>query len=183
MVCADGPVHTAGAALAHGDLMLHVLHARFGAPMADAVRRVLLLDAREAQSPFVVPAVVASGNALVAELTRRIEAALPNPPGIPALAAAFAMSPRTLARHVHAATGRGTLALVQSVRLNRARTLIESSRLSIEQVAASVGYQDPTALRRLMRKSAGAAPSRFRTGTAATHRSAEQSRRRPVDRR
>jgi transcriptional regulator GlxA family with amidase domain len=164
MVCADGPVHTAGAAFAHTDLMLHLLRTRLGAAMADAVSRVLLIDARQAQAPFVVPAVVASGNALVASLTERIESSLPNPPGVAALAAAFAMSPRTLARHVHAATGKGTLALVQSVRLNRARMLIESSRLSIEQVAASVGYQDATALRRLMHKSAGAAPSRFRPG-------------------
>jgi transcriptional regulator GlxA family with amidase domain len=165
MVCADGPVHTAGAAFAHTDLMLHLLRMRLGAGLADAVARVLLIDARQAQAPFVVPSVLASGNALVANLTRRIESMLPNPPGVAALAAALAMSPRTLARHVHAATGRGTLALVQSVRLNRARMLIESSRLSIEQVAASVGYQDATALRRLMHKSAGAAPSRFRSGS------------------
>jgi len=53
---------------------------------------------------------------------------------------------------------------VQSVRLNRARMLIERSRLTIEQVAAQVGYEDATALRRLMRKSTGASPSRFRSG-------------------
>jgi transcriptional regulator GlxA family with amidase domain len=52
--------------------------------------------------------------------------------------------------------------LLDNVRLNRARMLIESSRLSIEQVAAKVGYEDPTALRRLMRKMAGANPSRYR---------------------
>ena len=165
MVCADGPVHTAGAALAHIDLMLHLLRTCLGAALADAVARVLLIDARQAQAPFVLPAVLASGNALVANLTRRIESALPNPPGVAALAAALAMSPRTLARLVHTATGKSTLALVQSVRLNRARMLIESSRLSIEQVAASVGYQDATALRRLMHKSAGAAPSRFRSAS------------------
>ena len=60
------------------------------------------------------------------------------------------------------ATGRSTLALVQSVRLHRARMLIESSRMSVEQVAAEVGYEDATALRRLMRKTAGANPSRYR---------------------
>jgi transcriptional regulator GlxA family with amidase domain len=78
------------------------------------------------------------------------------------LADELAMSSRTLARHVRAATGRGPLALVQGVRLNRARHLIESSRLTIAQVAERVGYEDATALRRLMRKAAGAAPSRFR---------------------
>ena len=165
MVCADGSITTGGAALAQTDLMLHLLRTRFGPALADAVSRVLLIDGRQAQAPFVLPAMQANGNELISRLTQHIESALPHPPSVGALAGAFAMSPRTLARHVKAATGRGALALVQSVRLNRARMLIESSRLTIEQVAAQVGYEDATALRRLMRKSAGASPSRFRAGS------------------
>lgn len=162
MVCADGPVSTAGAAFAQSDLMLHLLRTRFGAALADIVGKVLLIDGRQAQAPFVVPALLSNGNELVRRLTRRIEASLPKPPSVAALAEEFAMSPRTLARHVRAATGQGALALVQSVRLARARMLIETSRMTIEQVAAQVGYEDATALRRLMRKAAGATPSQFR---------------------
>ena len=162
MVCADGPVATAGAALAQSDLMLHLLRARFGVALADAVSKVLLIDGRQAQAPFAVPAMMANGSELIRRLTQRIEASLPRPPSVAALAGELAMSPRTLARHVRAASGRGPLALVQSVRLNRARQLIESSRMTIAQVAESVGYEDATALRRLMRKAAGAAPSQFR---------------------
>lgn len=162
MLCVDGPVTTAGAALAQADLMLHLLRERCGVALADAIARVLLIDGRQAQAPFAVPALMANGNELVRQITQRIEAALPSPPSVAALAGELAMSPRTLARHVRAATGRGPLALVQAVRLNRARQLIESSRLTIAQVAERVGYEDATALRRLMRKSAGAAPSRFR---------------------
>ncbi|MFL6699786.1 MAG: GlxA family transcriptional regulator [Vitreoscilla sp.] len=162
MVCADGPVTTAGAALAQSDLMLHLLRSRLGVALADAVSRVLLIDGRQAQAPFAVPAMMANGSELIRRLTQRIEASLPRPPSVAVLAGEFAMSPRTLARHVRAASGRGPLALVQSVRLNRARQLIESSRMTIAQVAENVGYEDATALRRLMRKAAGAAPSQFR---------------------
>ncbi|XDF37892.1 helix-turn-helix domain-containing protein [Paracidovorax avenae] len=56
-------------------------------------------------------------------------------------------------------------ALVQAVRLNRARLLIENSRMPVHQVAQEVGYIDATALRRLMRRGAGANPSAFRSGT------------------
>jgi transcriptional regulator GlxA family with amidase domain len=167
MVCADGPITTAGAALAQADLMLHLLRTRFGVALADAVSRMLLIDGRQAQAPFAVPSMMANGSELVRRLTQRIEAALPAPPSVARLADELAMSPRTLARHVRAATGRGPLALVQSVRLNRARQLIESSRLTIAQVAERVGYEDATALRRLMRKAAGAAPSQFRAAWAA----------------
>ena len=174
MVCADGPLSTAGAAFAQTDLMLHLLRAGFGPALADAVGRTLLIDGRQAQAPFVVPAMLSNGNALVARLVKRIESSLPTPPSVHALADEFAMSQRTLSRHVREATGRSTIALVQSVRLNRARMLIESSRMSIERVAEQVGYEDATALRRLMRKAAGANPSRFRTGYEST-----SSRRKP----
>ncbi|KAF0808798.1 AraC family transcriptional regulator [Alcanivorax sp. S71-1-4] len=164
MVCVDGPLCTAGAALAQSDMMLHLLRSRFGTALAERVARLLLLDAREAQSPFVVPSMLAQGNELIRQLTRRIDASLPQLPDVGTLAAEQAMSSRTLSRHVRAATGQGVLALIQSVRLNRARRLLESSRLSIEQIAAQVGYADATALRRLMRKATGVTPSRFRGG-------------------
>jgi len=166
MVCADGPVVTAGAAFAQVDLMLHLLQSRFGAPLAQLVQRILLLDARAAQAPYTVPSLLTNGSALVAQLTAHIEAALPDPPAVAELARRFAMSQRTLARRVRAATGMTPLALLQGVRLNRARRLIETSRMNIDQVAAAVGYEDATALRRLMRKLAGANPSRFRAQVA-----------------
>ena len=44
MVCADGPVITAGAAFAHADLMLHLLRERFGPKLSESVSRLLLLE-------------------------------------------------------------------------------------------------------------------------------------------
>ncbi|MDM4769009.1 GlxA family transcriptional regulator [Solimonas sp. SE-A11] len=167
MVCADGPVTTAGAALAQTDLMLHLLRQRCGAVLADAVCRALLIDGRQAQAPFIVPELLASGDDLVARLAARVEKALPAAPSVAALADELCMSERSLSRHVHRATGKSTQALVQSVRLRRARALLEGSRMTVDQVAAAVGYQDATALRRLMKKVAGANPSRYRRVVAA----------------
>lgn len=162
MVISDGPVTTAGAALAHTDLMLHLLRVRCGLALADAVARALLIDARSAQAPFIVPSVLASGDRLIAKLAQRIEHQLPHVPSIGELAAECCISERTLARHIRNATGGSPLALVQCVRLRVARMLLETSRLSVEQIAARVGYSDATALRRLMRKSTGATPRQFR---------------------
>ena len=86
-----------------------------------------------------------------------------DPPTVAELAAELGMSHRTLSRHIKDATGRSVSALLQSVRLHRARLLLESSRMSVEQVAAQVGYADTTALRRLMRKITRATPTQFRT--------------------
>jgi transcriptional regulator GlxA family with amidase domain len=163
MVCADGPVVTAGAAFAHADLLLHLLRERFGPQLSESVARMLLLEHRHSQSPFVVPEVLASGHALVAQLSARLEKSLPQVPPISQLAREFCVSERTLSRHVRQATGKSTSGLVQSIKLRRARTLLQNSRMSIDQIAAAVGYRDATALRRLMRRVAGASPGQFRT--------------------
>lgn len=162
MVCVDGPVATAGAAFAQTDLMIRLLRDACGAKLAELLCRFLLLDAREAQSAYAVPEVMASGDELVARIVARIEQAMPDVPSVAELAAHFCVSSRTLARRVRRVTGSSTLALVQSVRLRRARTLLANSRLSVEQVAAAVGYEDPTALRRLARRADGASPRQYR---------------------
>jgi transcriptional regulator GlxA family with amidase domain len=163
MIVADGSIITAGAALAHTDLMLHLLRTHCSAALAEAVSRVLLIDSRSAQAHYVIPSVLAGGNTLVAQLSAQIEAALPHVPSIKDLAQQLCMSERTLARHVVAATGLPPLALVQHVRLARARALLEKSRLPVEQVAEKVGYADATALRRMMKKSIGATPRQLRS--------------------
>ena len=162
MVIRDGTVVTAGAAFAQTDLMLHLLSTQFSPALADAVSRALLIDGRQSQAQFIVPAMLANGNELIAKLVTRFESALPNPPSVSDLAAEFCMSDRTLSRHVRIATGRSTSSLLQSVRINKARMLLETSKLTVEQVAQRVGYVDTTALRRLMRKVMGATPRQFR---------------------
>jgi transcriptional regulator GlxA family with amidase domain len=165
MVIADGSIVTAGAALAHTDLMMYLIRKHLGSPLADAVSRVLLLDERMAQAQYVIPAVLAHGDELVTKLSAFVENSLPNVPNIRQLAREACMSERTLARHVVAATGLPPLALVQHVRLAKARTLLEASRLSVDKIAELVGYSDATALRRLMKKALGATPSRLRRNT------------------
>lgn len=162
ILCVDGPVITSGAAFAQSDVMVYLLRQRFGAKIAEGVSRVLLLHERGEQAQFVMPAMLAAGDALVTRLTERVEAALPDVPAVSRLAAELCVSERTLARHVLRATGMGTTALVQSVRLHRARSLLQGSRMSIEQIAAAVGYRDTTALRRLVRKAAGTTPGGLR---------------------
>ena len=162
MVIADGPIWTAGAAFAQTDLMLQLLRMRFGAALADAVSRVLLIDGRDAQAPFIVPAMLANGNDFIARLSQQIDGAFPNTLSIVDIAKKHRISERTLARRIKAATGKSPSALIQFVRLKRARILLETSRMSIDQIAEHIGYSDATALRRLMRKVFGTTPRQFR---------------------
>lgn len=163
MVCGDGNVTTSGAAFAQTDLMVHLLRERFGNELVSAVSRLLLIDGRAAQqAPFIVPEMMASGDALISRLLQRIEEALPEVPSVEMLAAELCVSERTLARHVQKAIGKTPSALIQSVRFRRARSLLENSRLTIDQVAEAVGYRDATALRKLVRKITGVSPRQNR---------------------
>lgn len=166
MVCADGPVITGGAAFAQTDLMLHLIREHCGTALSDAICRFLLIDGRQAQGAYVIPEVLANGDALVSRLVARIEMSLPEPPSVVQLAQEFCVSQRTLARKVRRATGRSTIELIQGVKLRAARTLLEQSRYSVEHVAAAVGYSDSTALRRLMKRVTGSNPGRYRGARA-----------------
>lgn len=166
MVYVDGNIITAGAAYAQTDLMLYLLRERCGSTLQDQVSRMLLIDGRQAQAPFMVPELMAGGDELVVRVATRVEAAFPAHPSVGDLAREFCMSERTLSRHIHRATGNSTLALIQSVRLRRAKALLENSRMTIEQIAGAVGYQDATALRRLMKNIAGTTPGRYRPAVA-----------------
>ena len=120
--------------------MLHLLRTRFGVALADAVGKVQLIDGRQARSADShVPSMMANGNELIHRLTRRIEELVQ-----PTAAQRRGVGRRDgdVFAHARASGARSDrarpLALVQSVRLNRARQLIESSRMTIAQVAESV---------------------------------------------
>ena len=162
ILCNEQSIITAGAAFAQTDLMLHLLRARCGPGLATAVSRALLIDGRQAQTPCMAPQALADGDDLIGRIATRIESSLPTPPKVGELANEFCMSERTLARHVQRVTGKNTTALYQSVRQRHARALLETTRMTVDQVATAVGYQDGTALRRLMKRVTGASPSQFR---------------------
>ncbi|WP_460147996.1 GlxA family transcriptional regulator [Pseudomonas sp. S2_A02] len=162
MVILDQPLITAGAALGHSDLMLHLLRSRFSPALADAVARALLIDGRQMQSPFMVPAMMAQGNELIAQLTAHIEASLPATISVSTLASDFGLSERTLSRHIHKAIGYSPLGLIQRVQVNKARELLANSKYSIDTIAEHVGYRDATSLRRLMKKMLNTTPRQLR---------------------
>ncbi|WP_412529875.1 GlxA family transcriptional regulator [Burkholderia lata] len=162
MVIEDSGVVTAGAAFAQVDLLLYLLRVKFGPALADSLSRVLLVDARRAQAPFIAPSLLATGSELIDKIIAYVESSMPVLPSLTELAAQFCMSERTLTRHVRIATGRSTQDLLQSVRFGRARMLLATTRMTVEQIAEQVGYGDATALRRMMRKLGGATPRQFR---------------------
>ncbi|KYO50507.1 AraC family transcriptional regulator [Tistrella mobilis] len=152
LVVRDGPVTTAGAAMAQMDLMLQVV-ARHGGPgLAQDCARLLLLDQRSSQARYMAPGFMAAADDRIARAEAWARARLDQPFTAAEMAAAAGLAPRTFARRMSRATGLSPVGFIQRLRLERATELRETTRLSMEEIAARVGYADASTLRRLMRR-------------------------------
>ena len=105
---------------------------------------------------------IRSTDPVVVAAERWIDANLSSPISVTALSAQLAVSPKTLARRIEEATGVSPVKLIQRRRLMRAAHLIETTTLSVEAIAAKVGYQDGTSLRKLVKREFGTTPGALR---------------------
>ena len=96
------------------------------------------------------------------ELQRWIPANLAEDLTVASLAARAGMSERTLVRTWRAETGTTPAAYVESVRLEAARRLLETTDLTVAAVAAAVGLRGPERLHRAVRRRLGTTPDRYR---------------------
>jgi transcriptional regulator GlxA family with amidase domain len=78
------------------------------------------------------------------------------------LAAAVSLTPRTFARRLASVCGLSPVRFAQRIRVEAAERLLETTRLSVDQVARRVGYAEPSTLRRLIRREARRSPAQLR---------------------
>jgi transcriptional regulator GlxA family with amidase domain len=162
MLVRDGNYVTAGSAFAQLDLVLAVVTETMGASIAHLCSRYLLIDQRPSQARYMIQEHVRSSDPVVVAAERWIDANLAEPISVAALSAKLAVSPKTLARRIEEATGASPVKLIQRRRLMRAAHLIETTTLSVEAIAAKVGYQDGTSLRKLVKREFGTTPGALR---------------------
>ena len=162
MLVRDGKYLTAGAALSQLDVMLAVVTDVMGASIAHLCSRYMLIDKRSSQARYMMREHLLHQDPTVIAAERWIDAHLAQPISVNALASELAVSSKTLARRIASATGISPIRFIQRRRLGQAVHLIETTTLSIEEVAAQVGYVDSTALRKLIKREFGVTPSMLR---------------------
>jgi transcriptional regulator GlxA family with amidase domain len=69
---------------------------------------------------------------------------------------------RTLKRRFKVATGSTLIERVQNLRVERAKRLLESTDVAVEDVSGEVGYEDASFFRRLFRRRTGLSPAAYR---------------------
>lgn len=150
----DGPVISSAGTAAGIDACLHLLRAEHGAAVANEIaRRMVVPPHRDGGQAQYVQAPVAGLGTAVDDGSRLRQALvwaqenLAEPVSVDELARRALMSPRSFARHFRATTGTTPHAWLLSQRLQRAQHLLETTDLSIDDVAERCGFGAATTLR------------------------------------
>ena len=153
MIVESGRVVTAGAALAHVDLALWLVRQR-SPTLAQATARYLVFDARPSQAAYVMPDHLAHADPLVDRFETWARRHLTDF-SLEDAARHAGASERTLERRIRAVLGKTPLSYVQDLRVEMAIHRLRTTKESIDEIAASVGYGDGVTLRTLLRKKTG----------------------------
>ena len=162
----DGNVYTSAGVTAGIDLALALVEEDLGHRAALAVARWLVLFMRRpgGQAQFSAGlAAQAAKRASVRDLQAWIADNLHHDLAVTALAERCFMSPRNFARVFAREVGLTPAAYVESLRLERARILLESTELQVEDIAARCGYGTVESLRRSFARRLHVSPSAYRT--------------------
>ena len=151
MIVKSGRCVTAGAALSHMDLALWLIRQQ-SPRLATVTAKYLIVDSRPSQSAYVLTDHLIHNDPLVERFERWARTRLADGFSLDEAAKAVAASKRTLARRLHTVLGKSPLSYVQSLRVERAVHLLKTSSLSVDEVAARVGYAEGATLRALLRR-------------------------------
>lgn len=155
---------TGGGVGAWEDLALYLIARFVGRAEAVRIAKVFLLGDRcDGQLPFARARrsahhddrIVADAQAWIAD-----HYMIDQP--VSALVARSGLPERTFKRRFRVATGYTAIEYVQTVRIEEAKQLLETTNLPSTEVAANVGYEDATFFRRLFKRQAGVTPARYR---------------------
>ncbi|MFF4973937.1 GlxA family transcriptional regulator [Streptomyces sp. NPDC001083] len=160
----DGTVLTSAGAASGVDICLHILRKDHGSELANSVARRCVVppwrDGGQAQyieRPVPDPVATSTAATRVWALAR-----LGDPLTLADLAGHARMSLRTFARRFHDEVGLSPGRWLIQQRVTRARHLLESSELSVDQIAGEVGFATGTSLRQHLHAAIGVSPQAYR---------------------
>jgi len=162
-----GPEHrviTSGGAASWEDLALYLIARFCGQTEAVRTAKVFLFgDRSEGQLPYMAvgrprrhdDAVIADSQSWIADhyasaspVARMVERA--------------ELAERTFKRRFRTATGYSPVEYVQTLRIEEAKQLLETTEEATDAVGRVIGYEDPTFFRRLFKRRTGTTPARYR---------------------
>lgn len=161
----EGRIITSAGAAAGLDMCLYLLRREYGAGVATAIARDLVVPPHRdgGQAQYVAtPVPVDCDDERLGDVVAWARANLELPLTVADLAGRALMSPRSFARHFRAATGTTPRAWLLGQRLHRAEELLEAGDLPVEEVARRTGFGTAAALREQFVRRRGVPPRDYR---------------------
>jgi transcriptional regulator GlxA family with amidase domain len=161
----DGDVYTSAGVTAGIDLALALVDEDLGPKLARDVARWLVLFLRRPGGQSQFSAALAGQQAErepLRDLQGWVMDHLDEDLTVPALAERVFMSPRNFARAFKREVGMTPAVYVETVRVERARTLLETGGEGVEQVARRCGFGTVETMRRVFRRRLGVSPGDYR---------------------
>ena len=155
---------TAGGATSWYDLLLYLIGRFAGPEEARRVAKVFLLQSHGlGQLPFAgltarrqhSDEMVKAAQLWIADNYRSA-----NP--VAAMASVCGLTERSFHTRFKRATGMSPIDYVQTIRIEEAKQLLETSEMPLDEISAEVGYAEPASFRRLFGRLVGVSPSAYR---------------------
>jgi transcriptional regulator GlxA family with amidase domain len=160
-----GDIVTGAGAAAGIDMCLHLVRRDHGAALANSIARILVTPPHRdgGQQQFITSPLPDTSNAdRLTDLISWARKNLERPLSLDDMAARALMSRRSFVRRFKTVTGTTPHAWLLNERLNRAEELLETTTLSVEQVAEQIGYRSASVFREQFTSRRGIPPRDYR---------------------
>lgn len=160
----DGAFWTSAGMTAGIDLSLQLLEDDHGVELAKNVARKLVVYHRRTggQSQYSTLLEMSPESDRMQKVISYIRENLPKDLTVEVLADIAHLSPRQFSRSFYQETGQTPAKAVQSIRVETARSILEQSQHSIEEVARQTGFSDRNHMRRAFLRTFGLPPQTLR---------------------
>lgn len=159
-----GTIYCTAGVNALAELLAHLVYRIYGRGVARHVERVFFHEIRNAfeGSRYLDDDAARHGDEDILQAQIWLQDHFDKPVTMADLAARFGFSLRTFNRRFRDAVGESPLEYLQDLRLDSARQLLQSSNLTIAEVAQRCGYQDTAWFARLFRRCYDISPRDYR---------------------
>ena len=159
----NGALLTAGAGMAWQDLLLTLLADHLSPAQLLQLRQMFLLQGHpHGQQPYIGLASAGHQDARVQQAQACLADHLADDNALAQAMQLAGLAPRTFQRRFRQATGYTAVQYLQQLRIEKAKALLLSGNLPVEQVGFAAGYGDGSFFRRLFRRHTGLSPAAYR---------------------
>jgi transcriptional regulator GlxA family with amidase domain len=162
--CIDDRIVTCAGGVAAADLMLELIHDRFGMALSQEVMNMCLLTQRRTEGDAQMTSLAArlgTRHEKLIEAVTFLEARIEEPFDLDACAAQLRLSRRQIERLFSRYLGVTPVRYMNDLRLQRGRALLAETDMSVTDVAIACGYASGAHFSKSFRLKYGVSPSRF----------------------